>query len=672
MDVLVFSDTGTLQWVKTPLNLLFLILILFFLFQTISIPPSWVAFFSPETYEDKKMVFSILETVRDSSGDIPQTEVPWMTFAYYPYSVYLGGLKIFSWLGMFFLVLNTANSKKRIDTLVYGILLAGTIQACYSGIGFFTAKKGSFPGGIVNTADQTAIYLGITIPLAFGFVITNIKKSDRITSGLGGFRAVFQRIIGAFSPESSQPRRTLLLFASGLMGCFFFLTAPFEGILSLGGGFLLFSSLFFSRKAFFKYGKGAVLLGLIVLGSGIVFSHPSPGNEFSTGSALSVLRDYPVAGVGFGNFKLLYPRYAQGERNTFFAENTLFIRWFITAAEIGLIGSLAIFSPMFYLLWQMVLALVKRRDLHAVGIGVGVLVGMICAAVQNGIDADPRIPAIPLTMAGLLGIGFSAVHRRGRGFSESFFYRVRHIRITRSLRIVMIFLVLLGSGGGIFISGRYLLAELYYPTPFNVEVENIKDGEPVSIKKALVWNSGNAWYHFGRYEYIVKRPLVFSEKNNEKAVSSLIKAIHLNPVRGKFWYELGKNYSMRNHDPFDYLFKWLPLADKCFDAALKFSPGNEIVLFNTAKYWVRRSAILNDGSARQSPNPEGKIQTREEGIRKFQKLFRRTLKVNQDLWKQSADKVWEYFPNDSVLLGIVPDDHKEIESRILKYLAKKG
>ena len=58
---------------------------------------------------------------------------------------------------------------------------------------------------------------------------------------------------------------------------------------------------------------------------------------------------------------------------------------------------------------------------------------------------------------------------------------------------------------------------------------------------------------------------------------------------GLTWAEI---YSSNSYDLFDYLNKWLPLADRCFDEAVQCAPKDDFILFNTAWYWVWRSRLL--------------------------------------------------------------------------------
>ena len=135
------------------------------------------------------------------------------------------------------------------------------------------------------------------------------------------------------------------------------------------------------------------------------------------------------------------------------------------------------------------------------------------------------------------------------------------------------------------------------------------------------------------------------------------------------WYTLGYVYSLNRYDRLEYLKKWLPLAEDCFEEALKCAPRDKYMVFNIAKYWVWRSQLLpkNLMSAPGDSRPE----TWEEGVVKFQDLFQHYLTINPDGWKDAFDSVWGTYPEDRIVFGIVPAENEELQSLIMQALAKQ-
>ena len=77
------------------------------------------------------------------------------------------------------------------------------------------------------------------------------------------------------------------------------------------------------------------------------------------------------------------------------------------------------------------------------------------------------------------------------------------------------------------------------------------------------------------------------------------------------------------------------------------------------------------GTSGQVKRISGGILSKEEGVKKFQALFQRTLDLQPNRWEKAADRVWEYYPQDAVVMGIVPAGDEKMKSRVLKYLVKK-
>ena len=56
---------------------------------------------------------------------------------------------------------------------------------------------------------------------------------------------------------------------------------------------------------------------------------------------------------------------------------------------------------------------------------------------------------------------------------------------------------------------------------------------------------------------------------------------------------------------------------------------------------------------------------REDGVKKFQGLFQRSLDINPRKWKKAVDRVCKYFPDHAVVLGIVPEHNQELKRLVM-------
>jgi hypothetical protein len=411
---------------------------------------------------------------------------------------------------------------------------------------------------------------------------------------------------------------------------------------------------------------------------------------------LSMLKAYPFLGVGWGNSSFRYPRYVMkndtnsqkwvGRGNT----------WQMVAVELGGAGVILVVMTLAGYLFRMIRIWYQRNDPHVVGITAGVLGALLTAGLNSYLNYHLTVPAHILILAAILGIGYAAVYRQGRGYLESFFYRVRRIRLTRASRIVLGGMFIIVFGVLSFNSIRHGLAEASCPTQhtFTRHVRQILD--PCDIQKAIRYNPSNAEYHFkfadnimrrikggeGREEVGGWRWEVGEEKGDggrkhrrdvsiTRAMESLRTAIRLNPARGEYWYRLGMLVAMQKEDPYDYLNRYLPIADDILDMAVDWAPRDPEILFNVGRYWVRRSGLLAKQNSRIPAVDGNHTRFQEDGIRKFQGLFKRSLGLDPGRWKEAVDMVWKYYPHDAVALGIIPEDDVNLRRQVLQWVGKK-
>ena len=735
-DQLIFSGSKTLAWVKTPVNLILMMFLVLIGLQLIPFPASVVAFLSPETHADKTRLFKIMTKAADASADGPS----WMMLSYSFHPTVVEWLKLGAYFGIFFLVLNTVKSKKEIDILVYTLILIGLFQAIYAIFQIFNitprvwwwkSRVGSgsrFASGTFIGSNHFAGYMEMMLCLTFGFLIAQKKPTRRMLSGLGGTRALLQKFVSWFAPESARPKMIFFFFVAILIGVALLLSASRGGILSLGVALLLMAVLFFSKKRYRKYGGLALCLCIAALAYGLhvgieptLKKFENPNSLYSrfhiTSTIIPMIGDYPALGVGLGNFRYVYPKYIDDYdrvSSSGYAHND----WVEAGTETGFPGLLLIFLAFAIYMVRMTRIWHRRRNLHALGIGAGVMAGLLSVGMHSYFDFNMHIPANPLTLAALLAIGYAAVHRQGHGDSESFFYHKRKIPLTRFRRFAILGLLLFVSGFAVCSTGKHFLAEAACPTEWNSTMNLTWDPELSDIEKAIAYNSCNFEYHYKRAGHFMA--LNAENEKDKKSFhlevkKSLEHAVRRNPASVILWYNLGKIYSSNKYDLFDYLNKWLPLADECFDAGIKCAPKNEPILFNVAWYWVWRARLLperKEEGKKIRRKDEGKMNIehrtsnvqhrpseienkfhgvkmmnkknkgvgdkgdksstlfREQGIRKFQEYFQRALALAPQNWEKAVQRTWAYFPDDAVVLGIVPESNKALKSLVLKFLAE--
>jgi O-antigen ligase len=659
----ILHTSSQLSWVRTSVNRILLLLLLLIGLQLIPLPASWMAFISPKTFSDKMQL----------------SELPQISIAYSFHSATMEFLKIAAYIGMFFLVLNTLKSKQRIDMLVYVLIFTGLFEAMYAIAQTFSANPmiwwwksrvggAKFASGTFIGSNHFAFYLEMILPLTLGYMIGQKKREKRLLPGLGGTRAFIQKVIAVLSPESAHPQKILFFFMSVIIGTALLMSASRGGIISMAASMFFMALLFLSKREYRKYGVLILSLCLIVFIYGLQlgirptldkFKNLEKGAEsrlHSSLDAMPVLESYPIFGVGWGNFRHVYPQYAAKEE--YEASGYLHNDWLEAGAETGVIGLCLIFAAFFIYMFRMVRLWRQRRNLHAVGIGAGVMTGVLSAAFHSFSDFSMHIPANPLTLSAILALGYAALHRQGHGYGESFFYRTEHIELTPVRQFAAGCIVIMLFSSSAFFIFRHFFAEIPCPTEWNSTLNLNWNPYLTDIQKAISINPDNAEYHFKSAKYYMGNQGgddALRREFNEKAIANLEEAVRLNPANGNYWHLLGKCYSLRRYDAYDYITRWLPMADRCFDMAVYTAPNDPFILSNAAGYWVWRSKVF----------------AQDEYIGKFQRLFQKALNINPKQWEWAVSQIWEYYPNDAVLANCIPPENKDLKTMVLQWTAKK-
>ena len=688
LDRFIFSKSETAAWVKTPANLFLILLVGWIGLQLIPLPSSWAAFFSPQVHADKTALYDVLTRADSNSGS-------WMALAYYRHPVAIQGLKLVTYLGMFFLVLNTVRSKKRMDILIYVLIFMGLFEALYGIYQLFSetprvlwwsqrSRAASRANGTYISANHFAGYLEMVILLLFGFMIAQRRRTRRVISGLGGARAALQRWVSLFAPESANPRMIFFFFSALVMTLALLLSGSRGGILAMGAAMLGIALIFFSKSGYRKYGVLAIVFCILAFSYGVHIGinqtlkrfeevQHLEARLFTTRTIVPMVKAYARTGVGWGNFQHVYPRFSPDSINRAASSGHAHNDLIEALSEVGLAGGFLLAGAFVAFLYKMVRVWRNRRDLYALGVGAGVMAGLLSLTFHSYFDLNMHIPANPLTLAAILALGYAALHRQGRGYKESFFYRMREIRLTALRRYAAAGMLLFVLAVGMLISVQHFRAEIKAPTEWNSTLNLNWNPQLIEVQQAIAINPANAEYHFkkaGLYMRAKSAHEMERREYNEAAISALESALRLNPASQIYWYELGQRYSLRSYDPYDYVRRWLPLAEICFDQAINSFPNDPHILFNVAWYWVWRAGMLPETSDQES-RPAGAIRTRRDAIGKFQELFRRSLALNPRRWQQAVERVWEYHPDDAIVLGIVPEENEEIKSRVLQKVIKK-
>jgi hypothetical protein len=362
---------------------------------------------------------------------------------------------------------------------------------------------------------------------------------------------------------------------------------------------LITSVLFFSKSKHLKFALFSLLFCIVTFAYGLSVGIDPTLEKFEKTEGLinrlmlsrtliPMLADYPVSGVGWGNFPYVYSKYAPKDHQDAYYNGYAHNDWLEAGTEVGIPGLILIVSAYFLYIWRMIRIWRRRRDPFSTGIGAGVIASMISIGFHSIFDFNMHIPANPLTLAALLGLGYSALHIQGYGLNESFFYSQKTIPLNPASRTIISGLIIASVIVLLMPVYNHFMAESVCPSEWNSTMNLNWNPGPADIQKALKYNPENSHYHYKEAQHcsmlaagssIFKKAAVnpeigalnkhddYKEYRNE-AIKSLKKALELNPASGVYWQVLGEEFRLASYDSYEYLNVYLPLADKCNDMAV--------------------------------------------------------------------------------------------------------
>jgi hypothetical protein len=254
-------------------------------------------------------------------------------------------------------------------------------------------------------------------------------------------------------------------------------------------------------------------------------------------------------------------------------------------------------------------------------------------------------PGLKLLLAALAATGYGALHRHGIDYRERMRYAVCTLPPSRPLRIASALLVLLSV---------VALCRSALPPAFSEGICPVGTGttgcDLSSLQRAAAMAPGRADLYrtlaSGGSEPAGSAPVVLS------------RALLHNPTDARDWVDLGRVLAQERGDPYAYLTRQLPLAERCFAMAVHWAPADPAVLMAAAGFQVVRSRLLPPGE-------------RQDAVALYQSWYRKALVLRPGLWKTAVDRILESYPKaDTQVLAIVPEGDEETAREVLRYLVQ--
>jgi len=296
------DSLGTLP--RPPLWGLVLAAALLVLFQLVPLPQGVVGWLSPQAIQIRSLgnaygLGPLIPLSLNSNATIRETLLLW------PAAV------------LFFVLVYTVNSRRRIEALVFLLLgwlssrpsmASGIFKATSSGAG-----RPFYPGRLCGTfinSNHAAGYLGMAILLACGLFLAR-ERRDGATAG---DRRDHNWLRFWSRAEHLEPlvRRALFFLPLLMLLVAFFFAASRGAILALGFGLALMGFLWASQHSerWPLYLLTAFLVGVALyslwLGGATVFAWvmnlSDQGRDIAFWGSLHLIREFPLVGAGLGTF----------------------------------------------------------------------------------------------------------------------------------------------------------------------------------------------------------------------------------------------------------------------------------------------------------------------------------------------------------------------------------
>lgn len=656
-------DSGAFEFnlLKSEMTPLFLLMAGWLLFQMTPWPEAFVNWISPEAWVAAEKSLPASEAVRGARVE------NWITLAPYTYPVRQSLIRWVAYGMLFFGLSVTLNSKKRISSLIYCLLAVGCFEALYGLIQTYSGSNhiwwykryaASYRGinGTYINRNHLAGLLEMLIPVAIGFAAGFSKIKEKKPHFPK--RNLRVRLVEILSLEQRFSKRIAVVFAGILMGIGVIFSASRGGMIGMSASLVVIGLLLSFPKESRKTGLIALLFFLLTAGYAIQIGAERPLERFNTleasfearqryaRQAMAMTMDYPVSGIGLGNFMYAYPKYqSPKDKNRFIrhAHND----WAQLLAEAGLVGITIFLTGFVWFLWMFLRKWKKRRDQFAVGIGAGALAALAAIAIHSYTDFNLHMPANAMMLAAVLALGSSAVNlRRRRGYESSpGRYRALPLAGSGGICLVVIMALLLWAG---FFSLRHFFAEANCNTMTNSTFNRDQDPPVEKIDAAISWDGANASYWFKRGSRIKnERRADYVEMNSadriesQKAViAGFEEAIKRNPFDAWSYIRCGNAYA-RMHQAEGYRKVWLPAADVAMEraawAAAQKQPDQLRVIGN---YWAFRSKTISpiDPQWRAAWSRAVWLYQRALSIETGAARKRMAAKIRKTVWKYYPDE----------------------------------
>ncbi len=575
----------------------------------------------------------------------------WSPGSVYPWATKTELLKLVAYAIIFLVTLNTIKTRQQINRMLSIIIAVGFLMGIFFIIRYLGVEA---PQGFINRNHYSA-YLGMIIPLAFGFLFVTSIAADRYTQ---------------------TAKRVLLFFCIIVMSCALFFTMSRGGMFSFILALLFMAGLTITKKP--VRGKAWILSVVVIfiistiawLGSAPVVERilsikTEIASQYIGGrlpiwqGTADIIKDYPLFGTGFGTFNYIFPKYEpEIIRRHFSYAHSDFLE---LLSDTGIIG-LSIFMAfgLVSVVW-LFRRFHKRYDPYVTGISIGILGSLASIFVHSFTDFSLQIPANAILFVIILALLISILYLD----NEHNTLNCRTLNLHGVAKIVLYPVSVLLVSIFIFISVRPAIADYYFQKSYLLQNSNSKLQIDL-LKKAIQLDPIDAAYHYqlGKLysKDFTKYDMTKGNPERSRRIQQMIdkhkKAIELNPTNSKYHQSLAWTYGQLSDicrlstvdcrlSPEDYR----QSAVREFETAIAWEPNNPY-RHRAYAIWLFKHPV-------------------KENIKKGVIKYRKAIALEPKLAEEAFNSYYKLTRNYDLLTDIIPDTI-EAHFSLLRFYKKKG
>jgi O-antigen ligase len=362
---------------------LLLIFLSIAIFQIIPLPEFLVKIISPKTAS----LYKSFVPHNNQQG--------FLSLAFYTLAAKKEIIKFISGFILFLVSINLIKKKVQFQRLLSVIILWGLALSFYGLISkyyvFGKEVTGSF--STFGNRNHFAGYMVMIVPLTAGYALA---CKDRLV-------------------------KLLISFVAAVISAAVFLSLSRAGSISLIFSLLVMALLLKPEGRI--QGKYWIIIVTVVLSLGLILI---PGIEpmkqrFSlivkgllvrleiARNSLAVIKDFPVFGVGLGNFSYIFTYYERLSSSAYFIKY-LHNEHLQLVIEAGFLGAFFYFYFLYRILREILKKFKSRRDIFVKGVVAGGFCGLLAVMVHSFFEFNFHIPVISFLFWLILGLIYKCVH----------------------------------------------------------------------------------------------------------------------------------------------------------------------------------------------------------------------------------------------------------------------